>query len=201
MRREACLRELMRIVTKIGIFAVAMAVSGCAEKEEAVPFDPTTQNLLLKGAFTGFDFDITEADVNEGEREYSPSRLCEVSAEFSAVVDGGTWGIDLEFSNFEPDSFGVGQYAIIGGDAAPEAGQTSFELRMDGDAALYERSAIGGSIDIRVYESDGTQAGRPDVVEAGSIGAVFEIDFGAGEMVEGSFNVDFSSSTVEEEEC
>jgi hypothetical protein len=191
----------MRTLRTIGAFALAVALAACSEEEEPLPFDPTTQNLYLRGTLSGFEFDIAGGGVEEGEREYSPSRLCEVSAEFSATVDETPWVIDLELSNFDPESFGVGDYAIVSGDVEAGAGETSFELRMDGDAAHYERSAIGGSLEIRIYESTSTQAGSPGALEGGSIGAVFDVDFGAGETVQGSFHVEFSTTTVEEEDC
>jgi hypothetical protein len=191
----------MRAPRSIGAVVFAAALAACAEEEVPLPFDPTTQNLHLRGTMSGFEFDIAEGEATEGEREYSPSRLCEVTAEFTAMVDGAPWSFELELENFETESFGAGRYAIIGADVAAGPGQTSFELRLDGDAAHYERSAIGGSIEIKVYESTGSQAGSPGVLEGGSIGAVFDVDFGAGETVEGSFHVDFSSTTVENEEC
>jgi hypothetical protein len=193
-------RGFMRALTSIGAFVVAVAVAACGEEEVAIPFDPTTQNLFIRGSMSGFEFDIAGGEANEGEREYSLSRLCEVSAEFTAMVDGAPWSVDLELSNFENESFGVGHYAVIGDEVAGAA-QTSFEVRLDGETVHYERSGIGGSIEVKVYDSTGSQAGSPGVLEGGSVGAVFDIDFGAGETIEGSFNVDLSTTTVEDEDC
>ncbi len=182
--------------------ALAAALAACSEDgADPLPFDPSTENLFLRGKLTGLELDISEAEVVAGEREYSPSRLCEVSAEFNAMVDGEVWAVELELENFDLESFGVGDYAIISNDVAPGPGQASFELRMDGDAIHYERSAIAGSVDVRVYEDGTTVPGTPDVQEGGSMGAVFEVDFGAGETMEGSFHVDFSVAAVEDEEC
>ncbi len=141
--------------------ALAAALAACSEDgADPLPFDPSTENLFLRGKLTG-----------------------------------------LELENFDLESFGVGDNAIISNDVAPGPGQASFELRMDGDAIHYERSAIAGSVDVRVYEDGTTVPGTPDVQEGGSMGAVFEVDFGAGETMEGSFHVDFSVAAVEDEEC
>lgn len=191
----------MRTLRWIGALAFAAAVFGCSDEEEPLPYDPTTQNLYLRGTLTGVEVDISSAEAVEGEREYSPTRLCEVSAEFSTTIDGAPWAIDVELENFDIESFGVGVYSVVSSDVPTAPGQASFELRMDGDAAHYERSAIGGSIEVKVYESTAVQAGTPGFLEGGSLGAVFELDFGAGETVEGSFHVDFSITTIEDEEC
>lgn len=192
----------MRKRTSAVALALAAALTACsADDDEPLPFDSTTENLRLRGTVSGLDLDISDAEVIAGEREYSPTRLCEVSGEWSAMVDGELWAVEVELENFDLESFGVGNYAIIGSDVAPGPGQTSFELRMDGDAIHYERSAIGGSIDVRVYEPGTTVPGDPDVMEGGSLGATFEVDFGAGETMEGSFHVEFSVAAVEDEEC
>ena len=190
----------MRALNIVGALAVTAALNGCADEDEGVTFDPTPQSFHLHGTFTGYEFAIDEADVTEGEREYSPSRLCEVSASFAAEIDGQPWAFDLEFENFDSESFGVGDYVIIGVDETPGAGQTSFELRMDNDAAHYERSPIAGTIEVMVYDSARTQAGSPGVMEGGSIGAVFRLDFGAGELVEGSFHANIDTITVSDDE-
>lgn len=192
----------MRTRTSMVALALAAGLAACSsDAEEPLPFDPTTENLHLRGTLTGLELDISTAEAVAGEREYSPSRLCEVSGEFNAMVDGELWVVELELENFDLESFGVGDYAIIGNDVAPGPGEASFELRMDGDAIHYERSAIGGSIDVRVYEHGTTVPGTPEVMEGGSLGATFEVDFGAGETMEGSFHIAFSVAAVEEEEC
>lgn len=191
----------MRALNIIGALVATAALSACAEDDDGLQFDPTPQSFHLRGTFTGYEFDIDEAEVTEGEREYSPSRLCEVSAEFMAQVDDAPWGIDLEFENFDSESFGIGEYVIIGSDATPGPGEISFELRMDNDAAHYERSAIAGTVEVMVYDSDSVQAGTPGVMEGGSIGAVFRLDFGAGELVEGSFHANIDTTTVSDEDC
>jgi hypothetical protein len=192
--------DFMTVLNTIGVLAVTVALTACAGEDKPEPFDPT-RTLLLQGSFNGYDFDVSEAEATEGEREYSPSRLCEVSAEFTFEIDGAPWGMDLELENFDPDSFGVGEHVIISPDATPAPGQTSFELRLDGDEAHYERSALGGTVDVRIYESDTIQAGTPGALEGGSIGAVFQLDFGAGEVIEGSFNANFDTTTVSDEDC
>ena len=191
----------MRTLRWIGALAFAAAVAGCSEEDEPLPFDSTTQNLYLRGTLTGVEMDVTSTDAVGGEREYSPTRLCEVSAEFNATVDGKPWVLEFELENFDLESFGMGVYSIVGSDVPTAPGLVSFELRMDGDATHYERSAIGGSIDVRVYDSTSVQAGNPGVVEGGSLGTVFDLDFGAGETVEGSFHVDFSITELGDEEC
>lgn len=185
----------------IGALGLVIAVAACTDEETPIPYDSTTQNLHLSGTLSGFELDIAGAEALEGEREYSPSRLCEVTASFNATVDGVTWSIDVELENFDSEAFGVGLYAIVASDVPTGAGQTSVELRLDGDAAHHERSAIGGTIEIRDYDSASVQAGTPGVEEGGVFGAVFEMDFGAGEVVEGSFHVDFNVTTLEDEEC
>jgi hypothetical protein len=180
------------------LIAIAAAAPGCASEEDPLPFDPTTQNLFLRGRFNGLDLDVAEAAVLEGEREYG-SGLCEVSTEFDASIEGADWGIDIELSNFVAESFGVGRYEIIGEEDEQADGKIALEMRLDGEDAHYERSAIGGFIDIKIYDSDAGEGGEP--LEGGSLGAVFEVEFGAGETVEGSFHVDFSATTVLDEEC
>lgn len=191
----------MRPWSSMAALALAAALAACSAEEEPLPFDPTTENLHLRGKVSGLELDIAEAQAVAGEREYSRSRLCEVSGEFTAMVDDELWLVELDLENFDLESFGVGDYAIISGDVVPGPGQASFELRMDGEAIHYERSAIGGSFDVRVYEPGSTVPGSPDVMEGGSIGAVFEVDFGAGERMEGSFHVELNVAAVEEEEC
>jgi hypothetical protein len=191
----------MATASWIGAHALVIAVAACAAEETPIPYDATTQNLYLKGTLSGFELDVTGAEPLEGEREYSPSRLCEVTASFDAVVDEASWSIDIELGNFDTESFGVGVYSIIASDVAPEVGQTSVELRLDGDAAHHERSAIAGTIEIKDYDSASVQAGAPGVEQGGRFGAVFEMDFGAGEVVEGSFHVDLNVTTLEDEEC
>lgn len=173
---------------------------GCAADEEPLPFDPTTQNLHLRGEVSGLDLDLAITGVFEGEREYSP-RLCEVTGHFPAEIDGIEWAIDVELANFVPESFGVGRYEIIGPDVEPGEGQVGLELRLEREAANHERSSLGGFVDVRVYDSDAPHSEVPDAVQGGSFGAVFEADFGAGERVEGSFHVDFTATTLEDDEC
>ena len=181
--------------------ALAAAAAACSEEEGPIPYDASTENLYLQGTLTGMELDIAEAEVLEAEREYSPSRLCEVSAEFTAMIDGAPWTIDVEMENFDPGSFGVGVYSIVGSDVAAGPGQTSFELRMDGDTAHFERSAISGSIEVKAYDASATQAGSPAVMEGGSFGAVLQVDFGAGEAVKGSFHVNFTTNTLDGDDC
>jgi hypothetical protein len=174
--------------------------AGCAAEEEPLPFDSTTQNLHLRGEVSGLDLALVTAAEFEGEREYSP-HLCEVAAKFVAEIDGADWSIDLELANFVPESFGVGRYEVVGVDVPQAEGQTVLELRLDGEAAHYERSGIGGFVDVKVYDSAAPQTETPGVLEGGSFGAIFEVDFGAGETVEGSFSVDFTTTTIEDDEC
>jgi len=74
----------MRRLNTIGILVAAASVAACAEQDAEVPFDPTTRNLSIRGSFTGFELDVSEAEIAEVEREYSPTRLCEVSTELTA---------------------------------------------------------------------------------------------------------------------
>lgn len=184
-----------------GALALAFAVAACADEEAPIPYDPTTQNLHLQGTLSGFELDIADAEAVEGEREYSPSRLCELTGSFNATIDGAIWAIDIELENFDAESLDLGTYTIAGPDEPVAANQTSVEFRLDSDTAHHERSAIGGYVEIREYESTAVQAGNPGVLEGGSFGAVFEMDFGAGEVVKGSFHVDFNITTLEDEEC
>jgi hypothetical protein len=192
----------MAPVRYIGLLALVIAAAACSEEETPIPYDSTTQNLHLQGTVSGFDLDTASSEALEGEREYSPSRLCEVTASFDiTTIEGAMWSIDIELDNFDPGSFGVGRYTVAGPDVAITAGQVGSELRLDGEAAHHERSALGGYIEIKAYDSTAVQAGNPGVLEGGSFGAVFEMDFGAGEVLEGTFHVDLNLTTLEEEEC
>ncbi len=185
----------------IGPLALVIAVAACSDEETPIPYDSTTQNLYMQGTVSGFQLDVADAEPLEGEREYSPSRLCEVTASFDITVEGAIWSVDIELEDFDPESFGVGMYTVAGPDAPAAANQTGVEIRLDGDAAHHERSALGGYVEIKAYDSTAVQAGNPGVLEGGSFGAVFEMDFGAGEVVEGSFHVDLNVTTLEDEEC
>jgi len=192
----------MAPVRYIGTLALVIAAAACSDEETPIPYDSTTQNLYLQGTVSGFELDTADSQVLEGEREYSPSRLCEVTASFDiTTIEGAMWSIDIELDNFDTESFGVGRYTVAGPDVPITAGQIGSELRLDGEAAHHERSALGGYIEIKAYDSTAVQAGNPGVLEGGSFGAVFEMDFGAGEVVKGSFHVDLNLTTQEEEEC
>ena len=144
----------------IGPLALVIAVAACSDEETPIPYDSTTQNLYMQGTVSGFQLDVADAEPLEGEREYSPSRLCEVTASFDITVEGAIWSVDIELEDFDPESFGVGMYTVAGPDAPAAANQTGVEIRLDGDAAHHERSALGGYVEIKAYDSTAVQAGR-----------------------------------------
>jgi hypothetical protein len=192
----------MAPVRYIRFLALVIAVGACSEEETPIPYDSTTQNLRLQGTVSGFELETADSQPIEGEREYSPSRLCEVTASFAiTTIEGAMWSIDIELDNFDIESFGVGRYTVAGPDVPITAGQIGSEVRLDSEAVHHERSALGGYVEIKAYDSTAVQAGNPGVLEGGSFGAVFEMDFGAGEVLEGSFHVDLNLTTLEEEEC
>ena len=90
------------------------------------------------------------------------------------IIEGAMWSIDIELDSFDTGSSGAGRYTVAGPDVPITAGLIGSEPRLDGNTG---------------------------VPEGGSFGAVFEMDFGASEVLEGSFHVDLNLTTLEEEEC
>ena len=72
---------------------------------------------------------------------------------------------------------------------------------MEADDVKYEKTAIAGYVDIKTMTSTGTHVQSEAVHQGGAFGAVYSLEFGPGEQVEGSFHFEFNAVDVEGKPC
>lgn len=193
-----------------------------AEGLDAIELDTSTYNFHTTGDFSGMALDLHLSDDPSldggGEREYrgphlpgtdpmdeipdlDQTELCEVGVEFPVELDGVAWTIDFEFENFVAADFGVGAYAIVGPDEEASPGRAAVEFQMTSEASEYEKTALSGDVAVDVFDSDGTHVDTDRVEEGGAMGVRFHLEFGPGEILEGSFYFGFGPSDVQGKEC